>query len=246
MSMFTESAWNRQETPADIETASEGYAARFRGPAGIWMLDVQSKAVRELLPNDRISSILEVGGGHGQLTPSLVQAGYQVTVHGSAASCQRGISDLLHNQRCQFVVGSFLHLPFGDRSFDAVVCVRLIMHSDEWRRLVGEMCRVARQVVVVDYPLMSTLGQRFFGAKKRLEKNTRPWRNFRHDEVAAAFQNEGFVAAGRTGQFFFPMVLHRTLQQRRVSGALEGIARCLGLHRLRGSPVMARFDRKTT
>ena len=235
------------EIPADIETASPGYAARFCGPAGRWMLEVQKRITRDLLGQSGIRTILEVGGGHGQLTGALIAAGYEVTVHGSSPACRRGIEGHLQAGRCTFVTGSFLQLPFPDRSFDAVVSVRLIMHSTAWPAIIAEMCRVARHHVIVDYPTVSALNALapwLFSAKKGLEKNTRTWRNFRHREVEDAFARHGFAPGQRRGQFFFPMVLHRTLQQRWLSAGLEGVTGCLGLNARWGSPVLARFDRR--
>ena len=234
------------EVPADIETASEGYAARFKGPAGEWMLGRQERITLALLKTTGAHQVLEVGGGHGQLTGPLVRAGYDVTVHGSADICRKRIAALVDAGKCQFVTSSFLTLPFPDRSFDAVVSVRLIMHSEQWPRLIAEMCRVARRSVLVDYPSVSGLNMLsplLFGAKKRLEKNTRTWRNFRHAEVAEAFSAQGFRPVKRQGQFFFPMVIHRTLQLPLISSALEGTSGLLGLNRCWGSPVLARFDR---
>ena len=239
----------RSEAPADIETASAGYASRFQGPVGAWMLGRQEQTTLDLLQGISARSVLEVGGGHGQLTGALIQAGYHVTVQGSSDICQVRISNLVNTGQCAFVVGSFLNLPFPDQSFDAVVSVRLIMHSEQWPRLIGEMCRVAKRSVIVDYPLASglnALAPLLFGAKKKLEKNTRSWRNFTHREVAASFTQHGFKAATRRGQFIFPMVIHRTLKQRPLSAALEGMAGGLGLHRILGSPVLARFDRSVS
>jgi SAM-dependent methyltransferase len=234
------------EVPADIETSSEDYASRFKGPAGEWMLDRQQRITLDLLKTIGARRVLDVGGGHGQLTGPLVRAGYDVTVHGSADICRKRIAPLVDAGKCQFVTSSFLALPFPDRSFDAVVSVRLIMHTDQWPRLIAEMCRVARHAVLVDYPSvsgMNMLSPLLFGAKKRLEKNTRAWRNFRHTEVAEAFSAQGFHPVKRQGQFFFPMVIHRTLQLPLLSSALEGASGLLGLNRCWGSPVLARFDR---
>ena len=40
----------------------------------------------------------------------------------------------------------------ADRSFDAAVCLRVLMHATDWRRCVAELCRVSRWRVVVDFP----------------------------------------------------------------------------------------------
>lgn len=238
---------NEPEIPADIETASKAYAARFAGPAGRWMLDVQARHVLGLLKPVTPVTVLEVGGGHGQLTGGLIQAGYQVTVQGSTADCRRGVDAWTSAGKCAFVQGSYLNLPFPDQSFDAVVSVRLIMHSAAWPQVIAEMCRVARRAVIVDYPRaggLNRLAPWLFGAKKKLEKNTRTWRNFTHAEVAEAFARHGLRAAARSGQFVFPMVLHRTVQARAISAFLEGVTAAVGLNRRLGTPVLARFDRR--
>lgn len=230
--------------PADIVTSSHAYAARFAGPVGAWLLGVQEDLALHALRAAAAHSVLDVGGGHGQLARPLARDGFEVTVLGSAPVCAHRIQDLVDAQRCRFITGDVLHLPFPDRSFDAVVCVRLVMHCDEWPVLIAEMCRVARRAVVIDYPLhagLNALAPCLFSAKRKLEKNTRRWRNFRHPEIAAEFTRHGYHIASRQGQFLWPMVLHRKLKSPALSAALE--AATLGLNRRLGSPVIAAFTR---
>jgi len=49
-------------------------------------------------------------------------------------------------------------------------------------------------------------------------KNPRTWRSFRHDEIHRAFQTQGYEVRFRTGQFFFPMALHRWWNLRNATG----------------------------
>ncbi len=233
---------------ADIETASDGYAARFAGPVGAWMLQVQERQVLSSLAGiPRGSAILEVGGGHGQLARALASAGYRVTVTGSDQSCRRRIDDLVRAGQCEFLQADPLALPFADREFAAVVCVRLLMHCGErWPALVREFCRVARQAVVVDYPTsqsLNCLAAWLFPAKLKLEGNTRTFRLFRHREIAGAFHACGFRRRRRAGQFFWPMVLHRALRRPACSRALEWLPGIIGLTRLWGSPIILRMQR---
>jgi 2-polyprenyl-3-methyl-5-hydroxy-6-metoxy-1,4-benzoquinol methylase len=227
--------------PADIQTSSDDYATRFSGPVGAWMLDVQERAVRTLLGAPGGQTLLDVGGGHGQLAGPLARAGWRVTVHGSDASCSRRIERLIAAETVRFAAGDMLALPFPDRSFDCVVSVRLLPHCERWPGLVAELCRVARRAVVVDYPTSESLNRvapALFGAKKRLEKNTRTFTLFTHREVEEAFTACGYTPAGRVGQFFLPMVLHRALRCRPCSSTLEALARAVGLTRRWGSPVV--------
>jgi 2-polyprenyl-3-methyl-5-hydroxy-6-metoxy-1,4-benzoquinol methylase len=231
---------------ADIETSSDDYASRFSGPVGVWMLGAQERAVRELLGAPGGATVLDVGGGHGQLALPLAAAGWRVTVLGSDAVCARRIAPAVATGQVRFVSGDVLVLPFPDRAFDFVISVRLLPHCERWPALVAELCRVARRAVVVDYPTLESLNRiapALFGAKKRLEGNTRTFSLFTHREVEAAFSASGFVPAGRVGEFFLPMVLHRTLRCRPCSAALERICDGLGLTNRWGSPVVARFSR---
>jgi 2-polyprenyl-3-methyl-5-hydroxy-6-metoxy-1,4-benzoquinol methylase len=232
---------------ADIETSSADYASRFAGEVGAWFLDVQARTLAALMTAPPGSRVLDVGGGHGQVAGPLCGRGYRVTVQGSAPCCAARLQPLLDAGQCEFRIGNVLALPFADGAFDAVTCFRLLPHCERWPELVGELCRVARAEIVVDYPAQSSLNviaPALFGAKQRFEKNTRTWRSFRHAEVRAAFARHGWAVTARRGQFFLPMVLHRALAARRVSAALEGVCRALGLTRLLGSPVIARAVRR--
>ena len=231
---------------ADIETSSDGYAARFAGATGEWMLSVQERVVLRFLNGTAAKTVLDVGGGHGQLAGPLCRAGYAVTVLGSSDVCRTRISTLADAGQCRFLVGDVLRLPFPDRSFETVLCFRLITHCTKWPSLVAELCRVADRNVIVDYPTSRSLNKiapALFGAKKQIEGNTRTWRLFIHTEIDGEFARHGYRLDQRRGQFFFPMVLHRMLKCRPVSAAMEGASRLAGLNCLFGSPVIARMVR---
>lgn len=234
---------------ADIETSSDDYATRFAGPAGQWMLEVQERLTLDLLAGFAGATVLDVGGGHGQIARPLCAAGHAVTVLGSAASCRHRIADLVDAGRCRFEVGNVVALPYPDCSFDAVVSFRLLTHCERWPRLVSELCRVARRAVVVDYPTsqsVNAIAPALFGAKKRIEKNTRTWRLFRHAEVREAFDRCGYALASQRKQFFLPMVLHRAVRRRGLCVALEAVPRAVGLTAAFGSPVIVRMEPRRT
>lgn len=231
---------------ADIETSSDAYARRFSGPAGAWMLSVQEKGALRLLAGRELATVLDVGGGHGQVARPLCRDGYRVHVLGSDASCAHRIRDLVDAGTCEFTVGNVIDLPFPDRSFDAAISFRLVTHCAQWPALVAELCRVARRTVVVDYPTgqsLNAIAPLLFGAKKKLEGDTRTWTLFRHREIDDAFAANGFTRTGRFKQFFWPMVLHRALKSRGLSATLEAPPRALGLTAAWGSPVIARYER---
>jgi len=230
---------------ADIHTSSDEYAGRFAGPAGQWMLDVQERLAFKLLHPFPSASILDVGGGHGQLAVPLARAGHPVTVLSSDESCRRRVASVVDEGLAKFVVGNVVDLPFPDKSFDVAISFRLMTHCEVWPRLAAELCRVARLAVVVDYPTsqsVNAIAPALFGAKKKFEKNTRTWTLFRHAQIDKAFADAGFRRAASFKQFALPMVVHRMLKNRPLSAASEAVCRALGLTALAGSPVIARFE----
>lgn len=232
---------------ADIESASDDYAQRFAGASGQWMLAVQEKLTRRCLNSFATAhSILDVGGGHGQLALPLGQAGYDITVLGSDPICARRLQPGLEDGSCSFVVGNMIDLPFPDQSFDVVLSFRILTHCQHWPQLIEECCRVARYGVIVDYPTSESINRIapwLFETKKKYEQNTRVWHSFRHAEIRSAFSDQAFQLRALQKQFFFPMVLHRMLKCRPISAAMEQMARMLGLTRWLGSPVIAAFER---
>jgi len=231
---------------ADVETSSEAYARRFAGPVGRFFLDRQAEATLELLRRFPAASVLDVGGGHGQVTGPLVEAGYGVTVLGSHASCEERVRPWTGTGRVRFVTGDLLAPPLPDRSHDVVLSYRLLPHVARWPELVATLCRLARSAVVVDYPTrrsVNAAADLLFGLKKGVEGDTRPFTVLSDAEVERAFAAHGFTPTGRRPQFLFPMALHRGLGSAALTRGLEGAASALGLTRALGSPVILRLER---
>jgi 2-polyprenyl-3-methyl-5-hydroxy-6-metoxy-1,4-benzoquinol methylase len=232
----------------DVEASSEPYARRFAGSVGAWFLAVQARATLDLLaglpPRLRI---LDVGGGHAQLVPVLVDAGHHVTVLGSTPECGARLLPWTQDGRCRFETGDIQQLPYVDRTFDVALSFRTIAHLLEPERLMGELCRVAARSVIVDYPSTrsaNVVAQQFFALKLRVERDTtRRFAVLSPERVREGFARAGFAVAGERAQYALPMALHRMLGSARLSRALEAPPRLLGLTRRVGSPVIVRADR---
>jgi SAM-dependent methyltransferase len=234
---------------ADIHSSSERYARRFRGSVGQWLLDQQTRLTMlalQGLPDG--APILDVGGGHAQVAPPLIDASYRVTVVGSDATCAARLQPWIAAGRCQFHVADLQQLPYRNAEFAAVVCYRLLPHSVNWVRLVGELCRVSAQRVVLDYPSLQSVNrasERLFGLKQWIEGCTaRPFALFGRAEIRRAFAASGFSVREERPQFLWPMSLHRLARSARVARSLEWPGRVLGLTRRWGSPVIVRADRE--
>lgn len=238
----------RQFESPDIHSASDGYAQRFAGEAGEWLLSIQEAGLLRMFSSlpDR-AEVLDIGGGHGQIAAPLVRQGHSVTVTGSTAACSARLTEMVDAGLCRFEVSDLLNLPFADQSFDVVTCFRIVTHVDDWKRLLAELSRIARVGVIIDYPTIHSLNAltpMLFSLKKRAEGNTRTYRCFDEKELLAEFASNGFVFGERFAQFLFPMVLHRKLGQPRVSEALESMARRGGLSDRWGSPVILKVMRE--
>lgn len=94
----------------------------------------------ELLP--RHASVLDVGTGDGSLAHRIGQLRPDVTL--------RGI-DLLVRPHTAIPVEAFdgVHFPAADRSFDVVMFVDVLHHTDDARVLLREARRVARQAILI-------------------------------------------------------------------------------------------------
>jgi len=232
------------QAPADIETSSSDYAVRFSGSSGRYLLHVQDASVEALVSKYTSGSVLDVGGGHGQLLDLYSRLKMDVTVHGSDEVCFARLGQVPANVR--YVVADICSLPFEDRSFDVVVAVRLISHVDDWRALLTEMCRVARSCVVIDYPSkrsLNALTPLLFKVKRGIEKNTRAYTSFSHSQLKQAFACRGFPCLSEYKQFFLPMVVHRMLSGGALPKAAEKACRLIRLTDLFGSPVMLKAER---
>ncbi|MFT3965869.1 MAG: class I SAM-dependent methyltransferase [Sphingobium sp.] len=232
--------------PPDLETSSDRYALRFSGPAGAYLLDVQSRGLSHLIERDSrgLASALDVGGGHGQLVETLLRHGLQTTVVGSGWDCAERLKRNPQADRVTYEAGDLLALPYGDRSFDLITSIRLLAHISDPDRLIDEMCRTAGRSVIVDYPTWvgpNALALATFPIKKLIEKDTRTYRTFWPGEIARAFERNGFRPAGTFKQFTAPMGLHR-LAGKSVRIVEEGLRRT-GVTALIGNPVLQRFDR---
>ncbi|MEL7034574.1 MAG: class I SAM-dependent methyltransferase [Cyanobacteria bacterium J06592_8] len=231
---------------ADIETASSSYASRFSGAVGTWMLNIQTEATLAMLQPYPQATILDVGGGHGQLTAPLIAHQYQLTVLGSSKVCQERIQPWVNSNRCTFQVGNVLNLPYPDHAFDVVVSYRFLAHVNQWQKFLSELTRVAKKAIIIDYPTVhsvNAIAPYLFSFKKRFEGNTRQFTCYQEAELHNFLNTLGLQLADRYPQFFFPMVFHRILKSPNLSSTLEQSMRSLKLTHFYGSPVIAKFTK---
>jgi ubiquinone/menaquinone biosynthesis C-methylase UbiE len=239
------------DTP-DIETASEAYARRFAGEIGEWLLARQWQAVSDLLrtAGDGPLSILEIGGGHAQLAPSLLARGHDLVVQGSSAECFTRFHPLItaYPTRLALCVSDLWRLPFPDREFDVVLAVRLFGHVTRWEALIREMTRVSQRYVMVEFaragsPLFAPLLEAVFALKRRMERATRPFFTYHEKTIVSALESAGLRVIAGVGQFAVPMLAHRFLGNPRLSARIERSLRMIGVGNSMRSPALLLAER---
>lgn len=236
---------------ADPATARSFDDRRFGGPIGDLVARDQAEVLREFVGNIKGRSVLDVGTGTGRAALLLAEAGGQVTgVDASeemlAVARQRAAE---RGAEIEFLAGDAHTLAFADQSFDVSVSLRVLMHTPGWRTSLNELCRVTRDIVIVDYPsvhslaVVQSLGRKVVHAASG---RTEPYRVFFDGQIAAAFQANGFRVRSTRRLFVLPIGLHKAVGSAAFTAATEGALRRLGFLRLFGSPVTILAERCAT
>lgn len=224
---------------------------RFSGPIGEFLLEAQERLLMDACrplgqgTGDRPltgCSVLDVGTGTGRAAIGLARAGAAVT--GVDAS-----SEMLEVARSRaeavgvpvtFDAGDAHALPFPDAHFDAAVSLRVLMHTPDWRRCVGELCRVARKRVVADFPSRSSLATVESLArhvKRAAGGDVEAYRVMSERSVVATFAAHGYRIVSVHRQFVLPIALHKAVGSLAFTRGAERTLAAVGLLWLAGSPV---------
>ena len=233
---------------ADPAMAEAFDALRFSGPIGRLIAESQERVIATFLAPVPHRTILDVGTGTGRAAIALALRGAVVTgVDASAemlAVAERRAKDA--HVGVTFTQGDAHGLTFPDRSFDAVICLRVIMHTPDWRQSLAELCRVARGRVVFDYPALrsaAALQAVTRHVAHALGARVEAYRVFSDRAVRAALAANGFRLVDAHRQFVLPIALHKRLNSAAATGRIEGALARAGLTRLLGSPVTVVAER---
>jgi len=241
---------------ADPAMAERFDAMRFSGPIGRLIADTQEERIAAFLAPVEGRRILDVGTGTGRAAIALAKRGAIVTgVDASAemlAVAERravealGRRSLGEGGAVTFARGDAHRLDFPDRAFDSVVCLRVLMHTPDWRASLRELCRVASARVVFDYPSLYSAAA-LQAVVRRVTQKMNPaveaYRVFSPGAVARVLADAGFRVTGQHRQFVFPIALHKRVGSEAWTRRVEGAMERAGLMRLFGSPVTVVAER---
>jgi len=227
---------------ADPATAQTFDSCRFGGPIGELVAGTQARVLADFIGAVDQRQVLDVGTGTGRAALWLAKSGACVTAVDAseamlAVARQQAAAERVN---VRFQVGDAHALDFPDRTFDVVVCLRLLMHTPAWHRSVAELCRVAERLVVVDYPsatsfaLLESLSRRMLSTVGR---KTEAYRVFTDSAMAKAFGDCGFRIRSVHRQFVLPIALHRAIGSPSFTTRVEAVLDRSRLSKIFGSPV---------
>jgi ubiquinone/menaquinone biosynthesis C-methylase UbiE len=228
---------------ADAANAQSFDSRRFGGPIGDLVARGQADVLANMLGPVKGRRIIDVGTGTGRGAFLLAGAGAQVTGIDASeqmlALAKQRAADT-HATGVDFQVGDAHQIQFADRSFDVAVSLRVLMHTPRWRQCIGELCRVASQGVVLDYPSATSTAMLESIVRKVLHPlglASEPYRVFFESQIRQELESHGFRVTNVHRQFVMPIALHKAIGSRRFTEQSEHWLARLGLLRLFGSPV---------
>ena len=227
---------------ADPAMAASFDAKRFGGPIGQILLADQERVLAEFLGDVSNRRILDMATGTGRAALALAQRGALVT----GVDASREMLSVARTRAAaaglsiEFVEGDAHALQYADRAFDAVVCLRMLMHVPDWRKALSELCRVSADVLLFDYPARSSAAAAqamWRKAALRFGRQVEAYRVFSRDDISRELDRHGFRIVSVHKQFVLPIALHKAIGSTGLTRSLEGILARVGILRLAGSPV---------
>lgn len=245
---------------ADARMAGRFDQERFGGPIGALLLEEQDRVLGDFLGELENRQVIDVGTGTGRAALALARRGAHVTgVDASAEMLEMARKRAAHEGltvRFERDDAHALHFPSG--AFDHAVSLRVLMHTPDWRLCLGELCRLARHRVVVDFPALGSAAA-LHAAARRLQaacaercswfdrdhheqnqstnRNIEAYRVFRMRTLTREFEHLGFRVCRVHRQFVLPIALHKLIGSRSLTVAVERGLAAAGILRLVGSPV---------
>jgi len=216
--------------------------ARFGGKIGHFFSDHQENLIFEHIGNPENLRILDLGAGTGRTSLPLSHRKANVT------AADASMKMLRITQEKAYLQGTEIHLsrvdahtlPFANQAFDLALSFRMIMHVTNWQKALSELCRVTKNMVIVDFPPkcgFAGLVPLVHPLIRTFNKNHQSYRIFTVHEVVEQLNRNGFRIKTVDRHLVLPFGLHRKLNLPRVSRFTEQLLAKLKIQKLFGAPV---------
>ena len=145
----------------------------------------------------KLGSLLDCPSGYGRLI-GLFREHADAVIEGDFSPSMLALNEELHGDEArEYLQCSALDVPRPDRTFDAVVSIRLSHHLDEVedrRQHIRELCRISDDVVILTFFSATSLKNRLRRLRALWNKK-RPKNTLAPKEVRRTFAECGFEVA---------------------------------------------------
>lgn len=223
---------------------------RFGGPIGEIVASTQARVLAKMIGRIQERDVLDVGTGTGRAALLFARGGAHVTAVDASEQMLEVARHRAADQltKVDFRRGDAHALEFGNRSFDVVVCLRVLMHTPRWRQCLSELCRVAERLVIFDYPSATSVALVHSMTRRVIHAaggRTEAYRVFTDRMIRQALDKSGFRVRSVHRQFVLPIQFHRALGSPGFTEFSEDVLDRAGLLRIFGSPVTVCAERCT-
>ena len=103
-------------------------------------IEVLSRELAKIIPDH--ASVLDVGAGSGEIASRILQQRPDITISGI---------DVVPRKDSAIPISYYdgLTIPYDNNSFDCVMCIDMLHHSDSIEHVLEEVKRVSKNVVVI-------------------------------------------------------------------------------------------------
>ncbi len=222
---------------------------KFGGAVGRLFRHHQEQLLRKYLPDIAGKRVLDLGAGTGRTALPISQAGARVAAGDASLEMLRIAQEKgwLQGSPIHCIRIDAHHLPFPSRSFHAVISFRLLMHVVDWRQTLREICRVASDTVIIDFPPrwgFAGLAPMIHPILKRIKTNYQPYRVFRIPEIVRVMAECGFQSFAIDRHIVLPFGFHRFIGSIAFTSSVERFLAQIGAADIWGAPVTIAAHRK--
>ncbi len=187
----------------------------FSDEIGQYIHEKDISAIAHATPS-RPEVVADIGTGTGRIASGLRQGdiGLHPRIIGIDTSSAMLSAAARKDPMIQLLRANAHTLPLPDRLADLTVCFRVLMHSPDPVRLIGELARISRGVVILDFPStrsVAWLHSCLRRIRAHFRKDTQTFRTFTFEQVEEIFACSGFSVRAISGRFVLPVFFHRLL-----------------------------------